>query len=486
MLFDDLTQVLCGRGPLGGRFPSKQQRPARAGGREGARLPPSPPPPPPPPHRRRRPCATSALPAAAVGRRARPQAAHGDEQLQRQLHPGAAHPGGGRAAAHQYPHAQHNPADRAHQQEAGAGRRAGARAGAAVRRARHTCARTCARADASDRALQKARFPPASRWTPPTPAATRPPASTRAGPHPRRPEAHQPAGRGQHRPLRVAPRAAADERAAAAAARERRGHLRRALLPQRRPGAALCGGPWGWAWMKLLAAVQPSTHHVRALALELPLPYAHYATLCCTPHQPMPHQPTPRFQTPFKRVQTPQTEFTEVSAYLKEVADLLGGGLMRMLSSELANEYEVRRGGMLNAGARPGRGSRAACARARRVPPARPPASGRPLTRPAPRALVPRPLPRGARSPCRRCLRMRSCPLRSWRAPTAARSAARPTTAATPTTARRSRRGPRGSAAAGRRRRTAGTTCRARAAAGPACASTPSSSAAPSARRAAA
>jgi hypothetical protein len=31
-----------------------------------------------------------------------------------------------------------------------------------------------------------------------------------------------------------------------------------------------------------------------------------------------------------------------VSAYLKEVADLLGGGLMRTLSGELAKEYEVR------------------------------------------------------------------------------------------------------------------------------------------------
>jgi hypothetical protein len=31
-----------------------------------------------------------------------------------------------------------------------------------------------------------------------------------------------------------------------------------------------------------------------------------------------------------------------VSSYLKEVADLIGGSLMRCLCGELANEYEVR------------------------------------------------------------------------------------------------------------------------------------------------
>jgi hypothetical protein len=42
-----------------------------------------------------------------------------------------------------------------------------------------------------------------------------------------------------------------------------------------------------------------------------------------------------------------------VSSYLKEVADLVGGGLMRQLGGELAAEYEVRArgGGMMDADA---------------------------------------------------------------------------------------------------------------------------------------
>jgi hypothetical protein len=66
----------------------------------------------------------------------------------------------------------------------------------------------------------------------------------------------------------------------------------------------------------------------------------------CRPQHPLPTHVTPPNVHPTPpqppKHETWQTEFTEVSAYLKEVADLLGGGLMRTLSGELANEYEVR------------------------------------------------------------------------------------------------------------------------------------------------
>jgi hypothetical protein len=40
--------------------------------------------------------------------------------------------------------------------------------------------------------------------------------------------------------------------------------------------------------------------------------------------------------------ETLQTEFTEVAGYLKEVADLIGCGLIRCMSGELAGEYQVQ------------------------------------------------------------------------------------------------------------------------------------------------
>lgn len=60
-----------------------------------------------------------------------------------------------------------------------------------------------------------------------------------------------------------------------------------------------------------------------------------------------------------------------MSGYLKEAADLVGGGLMRLLAGELSAEYEVRLGVAWAAAPRAAAGARVAGASAWRAAAAR-------------------------------------------------------------------------------------------------------------------